>query len=152
KKSTSERESTRRDDIGLVLADASLYPQKGSIDFADRQIDPTTGTLRLQASFPNPDRLLRPGQYGRVRIVMEVRKGALLVPRRAVQELQGQFTVAVAGADDTAEVRTIDLGPQVGSLCLVDKGLSPGDRVILEGAEKLKPGAKIAPKLVEPPA
>jgi membrane fusion protein, multidrug efflux system len=138
-------------DLELVLADGTVYPQKGSIDFADRQVDSTTGTLRLQASFANPDRLLRPGQYARVRIVVEVRKGALLVPQRAVQELQGQYMVTIAGTDDTAQVRTVTMGPRLGSLWLVEKGLEPGDRVILEGAQKLKAGAKIVPKAVPPP-
>jgi membrane fusion protein (multidrug efflux system) len=141
----------RHDDLELVLADGSVYPQKGAIDFADRQVDSTTGTLRLQASFPNPERLLRPGQYARVRIVVEVRKGALLVPQRAVQELQGQYLVTIAAPDDTAQVRTVTMGPRLGSMWLVEKGLEPGDRVILEGAQKLKTGAKIVPKPVPPP-
>jgi membrane fusion protein (multidrug efflux system) len=143
--------AARRDNIELILADGSLYPHKGSLDFANRQVDSSTGTLLLQASFPNPDRLLRPGQYARVRIIIDVRKGALLVPQRAVQELQGQFMVSIAGADDTAQVRTVTLGPRIGDLWLVEQGLSPGDRVILEGAQKVRPGAKIAPKLVPPP-
>ena len=142
---------TRFDDVQLLLADGALYPHVGVIDFADRQIDPTTGTLRVQATFPNPERILRPGQYARVRVILETRKGAILVPQRAVQELQGQQMVSVVGAGDTVEVRTLQMGPRIGSLWLVEKGLQPGDRVILEGSQKVKPGAKVAPKEVQAP-
>jgi membrane fusion protein, multidrug efflux system len=143
--------STRHDDIELLLADGSVYPHKGVLDFADRQVDSSTGTLRLQASFPNPERLLRPGQYARVRVVIDIRKGALLVPQRAVQELQGQQMVSIVGADDAVESRTLQMGPRIGSLWMVDQGLKPGDRVILEGAQKVRPGAKVVPKEVPAP-
>jgi membrane fusion protein (multidrug efflux system) len=144
--------SARTDDIQLLLADGSLYPHKGSLDFADRQVDPSTGTLRLQATFPNPDRVLRPGQYARVRVVIDTRKGALLVPQRAVQELQGQQMVSIVGADDTVQSRTLQMGPRIGSLWMVEQGLNPGDRVILEGAQKVRPGAKVVPKEVPAPS
>ena len=143
---------TRADDIELLLADGSVYPHKGSLDFADRQVDPSTGTLRLQATFPNPDRVLRPGQYARVRVVIDVRKGALLVPQRAVQELQGQQMVSIVGADGAVQSRTLQMGPRIGSLWMVEQGLNPGDRVILEGAQKVRPGAKVVPKDVPAPA
>ena len=139
----------QRDNIQLLLADGSVYAHKGSMDFADRQVDPSTGTLRLQASFPNPERLLRSGQYARVRIVLDVRKGALLVPQRAVQEMQGQQMVSVVGPDDGVETRTLQMGPRIGSLWMVNQGLNPGDRVILEGAQKVRPGSKVVPKEVE---
>jgi membrane fusion protein (multidrug efflux system) len=142
---------TRFDDVELILADGSLYGHRGAIDFADRQINPTTGTLNVQATFPNPERLLRPGQYARVRVVLETRKGALLVPQRAVQELQGQQMVSLVSADGTVETRTLQMGPRIGSLWLVEKGLAPGDKVILEGAQKVKPGAKVVPKDVQAP-
>jgi membrane fusion protein (multidrug efflux system) len=144
--------STRHDDIELLLADGSVYPHKGSLDFADRQVDSSTGTLRLQASFPNPDRVLRPGQYARVRVVIEIRKGALLVPQRAVQELQGQQMVSIVGPDDAVQSRTLQMGPRIGSLWMVEQGLNPGDRVILEGAQKVRPGAKVVPKEVPAPS
>jgi membrane fusion protein (multidrug efflux system) len=139
----------QRDNIQLLLADGSVYAHKGSMDFADRQVDPSTGTLRLQASFPNPERLLRSGQYARVRIVLDVRKGALLVPQRAVQEMQGQQMVSVVGPDDGVETRTLQMGPRIGSLWMVNQGLKPGDMVILEGAQKVRPGSKVVPKEVE---
>ncbi|HKQ97681.1 MAG TPA: efflux RND transporter periplasmic adaptor subunit [Candidatus Polarisedimenticolia bacterium] len=137
--------------IRLLLADGSEYQHPGMLDFADRQVDPTTGTLRLQATFPNPERILRPGQYARVRVVVEERKGALLLPQRAVQELQGQQMVALVGADDTVTMKAVTMGPRIGSLWLVEKGLQPGDRVVLEGAQKVPPGAKVVPKEVPPP-
>ena len=136
------------DNIELLLADGSVYPHKGSLDFANRQIDPTTGTLQLQASFPNPDAVLRPGQYARVRVVIEVRKGALLLPQRAVQELQGQTMVSIVGPDDQVATRTIQTGPRIGSLVIVNSGLEPQDRVVLAGAQKIRPGAKVIPKEV----
>jgi membrane fusion protein (multidrug efflux system) len=142
---------TRFDDVELILADGSLYGHRGAIDFADRQINPTTGTLNVQATFPNPERLLRPGQYARVRVVLETRKGALLVPQRAVQELQGQQMVSLVSADGTVETRTLQMGPRIGSLWLVEKGLAAGDKVILEGAQKVKPGAKVVAKDVQAP-
>jgi membrane fusion protein (multidrug efflux system) len=142
---------TRFDDVELILADGSLYGHRGAIDFADRQINPTTGTLNVQATFPNPERLLRPGQYARVRVVLETRQGALLVPQRAVQELQGQQMVSLVSADGTVETRTLQMGPRIGSLWLVEKGLAAGDKVILEGAQKVKPGAKVVAKDVQAP-
>ncbi|HEV8201150.1 MAG TPA: efflux RND transporter periplasmic adaptor subunit [Candidatus Polarisedimenticolia bacterium] len=138
----------KHDNIELLLADGSVYPQKGSLDFADRQIDPSTGTLRLQASFPNPDAVLRPGQYARVRIVIDTRKGALLVPQRAIQELQGQQLVSIVGPDDTVVTKTIQTGPRIGSLVVVENGLQPQDRVVLAGAQKIRPGGKVVPKEV----
>jgi len=138
----------KQDNIELLLADGSVYPEKGSLDFADRQIDPSTGTLRLQATFPNPDGILRPGQYARVRIIIDVRQGALLVPQRAVQELQGQQMVSVVGPDGTVESRTLQMGPRLGTLWLVEKGLKPGEKVVLAGAQKVRPGTKVVPKEV----
>jgi membrane fusion protein (multidrug efflux system) len=142
---------THFDDVELILADGSIYGHRGAIDFANRQIDPTTGTLSIQATFPNPEGILRPGQYARVRVIIETRKGAILVPQRTVQELQGQQMVSVVSPDDTVEVRTLQMGPRIGGLWLVEKGLNPGDRVVLEGAQKVKPGAKVVPKEVEAP-
>jgi membrane fusion protein (multidrug efflux system) len=136
------------DNIELLLADGSVYPHRGSLDFANRQIDPSTGTLQLQASFPNPDAVLRPGQYARVRVIIDVRKGALLVPQRAVQELQGQQMVTIVGADGAAATRTIQTGPRIGTLVVVDSGLQPDDRVVLAGAQKIRPGAKVVAREV----
>lgn len=148
---TKSDDAPQPQNIELILADGSLYPHAGRIDFADRQVDPSTGTLRLQATFPNSERVLRPGQYARVRVIVETRKGALMVPQRAVSELQGQMMASVVGPDDTVETRALKLGPRFGSLVLVESGLKAGDRVILEGAQKVRPGAKVIPKEVSPP-
>lgn len=138
----------KADNIELLLADGSLYSEKGSLDFADRQVDPSTGTLRLQATFPNPSGLLRPGQYGRIRAIIDIREKALLVPQRAVQELQGQQMVAVVAPDGTVTSRTLQMGPRIGSLWVVEKGLQAGEKVVLAGAQKVRPGTKVIPKEV----
>jgi membrane fusion protein (multidrug efflux system) len=144
------------DDEGpqLVLADGSIYPQRGKIVLVDRAVDPTTGTLRVDLGFPNPKKVLRPGLYGRVRYRDEVRAGALLVPQRAVQELQGQFTVVVVSAEGKAESRKVKPGPRVGSLWILEEGVKPGEKVIVEGLQKVRDGVAVKATVVpaEPPA
>lgn len=135
--------------LQLVLGDGNVYPYKGQFVLADRQVDPTTGTIRVLATFPNPKRLLRPGQFGRVRATTRVARGALLVPQRAVTELQGNFQVAVVGPDKKAAVRPVQLGEQVGSMWIVEKGLSAGESVVAEGVQKVKDGAPVNPKPVQ---
>jgi membrane fusion protein (multidrug efflux system) len=132
--------------IQLILADGTVHPHDGRLDAVERNIDPTTGTLALQIKFPNPERLVRPGQYGRVRFVIDERKGALLVPQRAVQELQNLYSVAVVGADNKASFRNVKVGPREGSLWVIEEGLKPGDRVVVEGLQRLREGAVVAPK------
>ncbi len=131
--------------LQLILSDGRIYPHGGSILFADRQIDPQTGTIRIVGAFPNPGNILRPGQYGKVRAVTEVRKGALLVPQRAVTELQGSEEVAVVGPDDKVAIRAVQTGERVGSMWVVTSGLEPGERVVAEGAEKVANGATVEP-------
>ncbi len=120
--------------LTLVLADGSVYPRTGTFLAADREIDVKTGTIRISATFPNPDRTLRPGQYGRVRAETHVRNDALLVPQRAVTELQGSFQLRVVGADNTVSTKTVKVGERVGSRWIVEEGLPPGSRVVVEGA------------------
>jgi membrane fusion protein (multidrug efflux system) len=132
----------------LVMSDGSVYPLRGDPALTDRNVDVKTGTIRAAALFPNPDHLLRPGQYGKVRVEMEVKKGALLVPERALSELQGIRQVTVVGADNKAEVRPIETGEHVGALWTVEKGLAPGDRIIVEGLQKVRPGMVVDPRLV----
>lgn len=132
--------------LELILADGSVHPHRGSINFADRQVDPATGTLRLQASFPNPEKILRPGQFARIRGVVETKQGALLVPQNAVQELQGQYQVFVVGAGDKIEVRNAAMGQRVGELWVAEEGLKPDDRVIVEGLQRLRAGMEVVPK------
>ena len=114
--------------IQLLLADGTTHPYPGRLDAIERAVDPTTGTLAIQVSFPNPDRLLRPGQYGRVRFQADLLMGALLVPQRAVQELQNLHTLAVVGSDGKVETRNVEVGPRVDSLWVIAKGLEPGER------------------------
>jgi RND family efflux transporter MFP subunit len=135
--------------LQLILGDGNVYPYKGQFVLADRQVDPSTGTIRVLATFPNPKRLLRPGQFGRVRATTRVAKGALLIPQRAVIELQGNFQVAVVGPDKKAAVRSVQLGEQVGSMWIVEKGLSAGESVVAEGVQKVKDGAPVNPKPVQ---
>jgi membrane fusion protein (multidrug efflux system) len=113
---------------------------------ADRQVDIQTGTMMFVTLFPNPNNQLRPGQYAKVRATMETRTGALLVPQRAVQELQGTFQVAVVGADNKVAMRIVKAGPRVGSSWVIDDGLKPGERVIVEGLQKVRDGATVNPK------
>lgn len=132
--------------VRLLLADGSAHEQPGRLDAVERAVDPTTGTLAVQFRFPNPAKLLRPGQYGRVRFQSELRKGALLVPQRAVQELQDLHTLAVVGADNKVTIRNVKTGPRVESLWVIDEGLRPGERVIVEGLQRVRDGMTVTPK------
>jgi membrane fusion protein (multidrug efflux system) len=138
--------------IELILADGTVHPYEGKVDAIERAVDPTTGTLAIQVSFPNPKRLLRPGQYGRVRFVSQVKKGALLVPQRAVSELQNLYSVAVVGADNKVSFRNVKVGPRVDGLWVIENGLKPGDRVVVEGLQRVREGAVVSPKPVPSPS
>jgi membrane fusion protein (multidrug efflux system) len=129
----------------LILQDEKTYSLKGAFIFADRQIDTGTGTILVAVAFPNPDNILRPGQFGRVRAVMSVKKNALLVPQRAVTELQGGDQVAVVGSDNKVTIKTVKVGETVGSLWVIDEGLQPDDRVVVEGIQNIKDGALVNP-------
>jgi membrane fusion protein, multidrug efflux system len=132
--------------LELTLADGSVFPEKGRVFFADRQVDEGTGTIKLATLFPNPGNLLRPGQFAKVRALIETQKGALLVPQRAVNELQGRFQVAVVGPDNQVDLRWVTVGERDGSLWVIDEGLKPGERVIVEGVQKVKAGMSVTPK------
>ena len=134
--------------LELILADGSVYSKPGRLAIVDRQIDPTTGTLTLEALFPNPEQILRPGQYAKVRTITELRKGAVVVPQRAVRELQGMTQLFVVGAGDKVELRTVTMGPRVGSNWVVEGGVKAGERVIVEGLQKARAGAVVAPRVV----
>ncbi|MEP6653939.1 MAG: efflux RND transporter periplasmic adaptor subunit [Myxococcales bacterium] len=136
--------------LELVLADGSTYPHRGRISFADRQVDPSTGTLTVLASFPNPDGLLRPGMYAKLRDVREVKKGVICVPQRAVAELQGTAQVVVVGPDNRAQTRAVVAGERVGSRWIINSGLKPGERVIVEGLQKARKGVVVVPKPMPP--
>lgn len=132
--------------LQLILADGSVYPHDGTFYFADRQVDVGTGAIRIAGLFPNPGNILRPGGYGKVRAVIRLQQDALLVPQRAVTELQGGYQVAVVGGDDKVSVRTVTVGDRVGSEWVIADGLKPGERVIAEGVQKVRQGAHVNPK------
>jgi membrane fusion protein, multidrug efflux system len=138
-----------RQKLELVLADGSVYPYKGDFTFAERQVDVKTGTIRLAAVFPNPGNILRPGQYGRVRAVLSTKAGALMVPQRAVMELQGNYQVAVVGSDNKVDIRPVKTGERVDNMWVITSGLQAGERVIVEGLQKVKEGTVVNPKVVE---
>ncbi len=131
--------------IDLILADGSTYAQSGQLDFTDRALNPATGTLTLRAVFPNPDGLLRPGMNTRVRIVHEVAQNALLVPQKAVTELLGKQFASVVLAGDKIEQRPIRTGARIGELWLVEEGLKAGERIVVEGLQKARPGTVVKP-------
>lgn len=131
--------------LELILADGTVYPHEGSFYFADRQVNLGTGSIRLAGVFPNPGNILRPGGYGRVRTAVRTQKDALLVPQRAVSQLQGSYQVAVVGPDNKASIRTVALGNQVDSQWIVADGLKPGERVVAEGTQKIRPGSLVKP-------
>jgi len=122
----------------LILGDGSVYPFKGDFILTDRQIDPLTGTIRIAAAFPNPQFILRPGQFGKIQAVTETRKGALLIPQRAVSELQGIYQVAVVDSSNKASLRTVKPGERFGTLWIIEEGLKSGERVITEGIQKVR--------------
>ncbi len=131
--------------LQLILSNGSTYPQPGRVLFADRQVDATTGTIRIASAFPNPGNILRPGQYGRVRAVTQIRKGALLVPQRAITELQGTYQLAVVGPDNRVSIRTVQTGPRVGTNWIIDQGLNAGERVVAEGIGRIRNGSLVTP-------
>ncbi len=132
-------------DLELILADGSVFPHKGKVVIVDRAVDVKTGTLSMVAEFPNPGGLLRPGQFGRLRAPIEMVENAILVPRRAVQEIQGAKSVLVVGADNMVALRTIRPGESVGQDLIVLDGVQPGERVIVDGIQKARPGSKVNP-------
>ena len=138
--STAVRRPAR---LELVLADGSVYDHKGQVVTVDRNIDPATGTLGIEALFPNPNSLLRPGQFGRVRAPVTTRTNAILVPQRAVREMQGTFSVGVLKPDSTVEIRPVKAGARVGSDWIVDTGLVAGTVIVVEGMQKVRPGVKV---------
>jgi membrane fusion protein (multidrug efflux system) len=129
--------------LELVLSDGSVYTHTGRVYFTDRQVDSQTGTIRIVGTFPNPGNILRPGQFGRVRALKETVHGAVLVPQRAVSEIQGQRQVAVVGADNRISLRNVTVGPRLDTLWVIESGLRPGERVVTEGAAKLPDGTPV---------
>jgi membrane fusion protein, multidrug efflux system len=135
--------------LELILTDGTVYPQRGKFNALDLDVGATTGTLTVRSVFPNPEALLRPGQFAKVRAASRLRTGALLVPQRAVQELQGNFQVGVVVPDNTVEIRPVKVGPRVGSLWVINEGLKPGERVIVAGLQNVRAGAAVKATPVE---
>lgn len=138
--------------IQLILADGSTYPHKGNFALADRQIDVSTGTLKVGALFHNPGNVLRPGGFATVRALMSEQKGAILIPQRAVSDTQGKYLVAVVGSDNKVDIRMVKVGPRIGSDWIISEGLKPGEAVVAEGTQKVRPGATVNPKPFTPDA
>ena len=132
--------------LALTLSDGTAYEYRGDPILANRNVDVKTGTIQVEGVFPNPSHLLRPGQYAKVHAATDVKKAAILVPQRAVSELQGFYQVAVVGPDNKIEIRPVQTGDRIGSLWIIEKGLSPGDRIVVEGLQKVKPGMVVNPK------
>jgi RND family efflux transporter MFP subunit len=145
----AERKGLR---LELILADGTVYPHNGDFYFADRQVDVRTGAIRVAGLFANPGNTLRPGQYGRVRTALRVEPGALLVPQRAVNELQGSSQVAVVDANNKVNIRFVKVGDRIGSLWVINDGLKPGERVVAEGVQKVRQGMLVKPKAYVAPS
>ncbi len=139
----SVAEQRKRIPLQLILADGSVYERTGTISFADREVNPTTGAIRIAGVFPNPTNLLRPGGFGRVRLSARTQTGALLIPQRAVMELQGSHQVAVVGSDNKVTIRPVTVGDRVGKLWIITEGLRAGERVVVEGLMKVRDGAPV---------
>ena len=136
----------RRAGIELTLADGTVHPKKGTVGPVEREVDPATGTLGVQLFFPNPDRILRPGQYGKVRVLVDNKRDALLVPQRAVQEVQNLHSVAVVDTESRVAFRNVSVGPRVDTLWVIEEGLEPGDQVVAEGLQAISDGAVVRTK------
>jgi membrane fusion protein (multidrug efflux system) len=140
------RRADKEASIELLLADGTVHPHKGRIEAIERAVDPTTGTLAVQFTFPNPERVVRPGQYGRARFVVDTKRGALLVPQRAVTELQDLYSLAVVGDGNKVAFRNVKVGPRVDDLWVIEEGLKPGETVVVEGLQRLRDGEVVSPK------
>jgi membrane fusion protein (multidrug efflux system) len=153
--------ANRRDDmeeikdaptLQLILADGTVYAHPGKILYTDRQVDITTGTIRVASSFPNPENILRPGQFGRIRAATETVNGALLVPQKAVNELQGMYQIAVVGDGNKVSIRSVKVGDRSGENWIIQDGVKPGEMVIVEGLQKVRDGSLVKPKQQTAPA
>ena len=151
KAAKEELEDHEKADLELILSDGSLYDHKGKPDFVNREVDPQTGAILVQASFPNPQGLLRPGQFAKVKGEIEVVKGGILIPQRCVMELQGTFSVYVVKDDNKVQLKEVTAGPKIKSFWLILKGLKPGEKVVYEGLQKVKDGTVVEAKKVDVP-
>jgi membrane fusion protein, multidrug efflux system len=146
KAATPKEQQKQRDDIEMVLGDGALYPQRGKTVFVDRGVDPTTGTIMLEVAFPNPDSIVRPGQYARLRSIIDTKENAILVPQKAVQELQATYSVSVVGQDNKVATKKVEVGEKVGTLWIIKSGVNVGERVVVEGVQKIRDGMTVNPE------
>lgn len=142
-KRTKEGEEIK--DLQLILSDGSIHPEKGTLNFSDTKIDPTTGTVTIEAKFPNPDGTLRSGQFGKVRVLIRTEKDAIVIPQKAVTELQGLFQVSIIDAKNTIEIRMVEVGQKTGTDWIITKGLKPNEKVAIIGNQFIQPGSKVIP-------
>ena len=142
-KRTKEGEEIK--DLQLILSDGSIHPEKGTLNFSDTKIDPTTGTVTIEAKFPNPDGTLRSGQFGKVRVLIRTEKDAIVIPQKAVTELQGLFHVSIIDAKNTIEIRMVEVGQKTGTDWIITKGLKPNEKVAIIGNQFIQPGSKVIP-------
>src|SRR5215470_852640 len=149
RREASSKPGQKQANVELILADGTIFPHKGRLDAIERAVDTTTGTLMGQFSFPNPEQLLRPGLYGKARFVTDVKDDAVLVPQLAVQEIQGLYSLMVVKPDATVEQRMVKAGERVGNLWIINSGVKPGEKVIVEGLQKVQPGVKVVAKVVK---
>jgi len=131
--------------LELLLGDGTLYPHRGRVLFLNREVDSRTGTIQVRGEFPNPGNVLRPGQYGRIRALTELRKGAILIPQAAISELQGVYQVGVVSPDNKVTIKTVKLGPQTADMWVVESGLEVGENVVVDGLQRIKTGMTVAP-------
>lgn len=145
---TPERENDEAE-LELILSDGSLYGYKGKIDFIDRNIDASTGAILLQATFPNPDKLIRPGQFARVKVMVKTEENAMLIPQKCVTELQGQYSVLIVNSENKVKAIQVKTGEKIGDMWIIDEGLNKGDKLILEGLQKVSSGMDVIPEITE---
>ena len=144
-----KRPTDAKVDVTLILSDGSTHPHNGKIDFINREVDAQTGAILVQATFPNPELILRPGQFSRVKVKLKDETGALLIPQRCVKEIQGQYSVFIVNKENKVESRQINVGERVGDLCLIDKGLQAGEQVVIDAIQKVRTGMTITPEKIE---
>jgi len=144
-----EDDSREEASLELILADGSLHKHKGKIDFIDRNVDPTTGSILLQASFPNPEKLIRPGQYAKVKALVKIAKDALIIPQRAVKELQGKYSSFVVNSENKVEIRDLKIAGFYQDFYIISEGVKVGDKVIIDGIQKVAPEMEVKPTVIK---
>ncbi|RLD72683.1 MAG: hypothetical protein DRJ10_18500 [Bacteroidetes bacterium] len=144
-----EKGKREKVDLELILADGSLHKYKGKIDFIDRNVDPTTGAILIQASFPNPEKLIRPGQYTKVKALVEIAENALIIPQRCVKELQGKYSAYIVNNENKVEIRNLEIAGFYQDFYIISEGIEVGEKIIFEGIQKVAPQMEVKPIVIE---